>query len=214
MFPITLLIECCCLIFSCIYLRKPQVGYWRYFIGFMGLICLLEGSAWVLVVFFYQNNHWIYNLELPLEVCFTMWIFNEFFNSFITSKPWYIAGLVVFSISYFVEIVLHGFMTYAHWTGTLMSLLFVVICGLYFYMLLQSKDYINLARNPPFWAVAGMFMFYFGSTITNLFFDELIEIYVKQGIQLRYFIFTGLNAILYSCWSYAFLCRYRQTISS
>jgi hypothetical protein len=69
-------------------------------------------------------------------------------------------------------------------------------------------------QHPPFWIVTGLFFFNFGSIACNLFFDYLMVKIPKEYIPINYIIFTVLNFILYGCWSYAFICRYRQMISS
>jgi hypothetical protein len=51
-----------------------------------------------------------------------------------------------------------------------------------------------------------VFFFYFGSVACDLFFYQLFLI----PNNLRSDIYAILNLLLYSCWSYSFLCRYQQ----
>jgi hypothetical protein len=64
-----------------------------------------------------------------------------------------------------------------------------------------------LKSSPEFWWVAGVLFFYFAATICNLFEEKLEDIVITSTQNLNYFVFKALNIILYSCWSYAFICR-------
>lgn len=180
----------------------------------MLVVCMIESAGWSVAVFFHQNNHWIYNIELPIEVLFMIWLFRKIFQPYVETTLWVILSTVAFVILYGRDGLEHGFREYADFTDTIMAIVFVLASCMYYYLLLKDERHVELYQHPPFWLVTGMFLFYFGSTAVNVFFDELMEVNIMKGISLRYIIFTVLNAILYGCWIFAFRCRYRQTISS
>jgi len=213
MFPTTLLIEFVCLLFAIRYLKKDQ-SFWRSFIWFMFFITLIDGTGWAMATLYKQNNHWLYNIQLPVEVIYTGWIIHKIFASLINSKPWFFTGLAVFLLAYIIEGIYKSYSAYAAFSSSLASVLFFVSSGCYFYLLLKQEEHIDLLKHPPFWVMAGIFFFYFSSTAVNVFFEELMKINIVKGIPLRFYIFTLLNAILYGCWINAFRCRYQQTRSS
>ena len=92
-------------------------------------------------------------------------------------------------------------------TTSVMSVLFVLYSLYYFYCLLKDESHINLKYYPPFWWTAGVLFFYFGSTACNVFYSKLSVITVTPKHYLTYYIYNGLNIILYGCWSYSFICR-------
>jgi uncharacterized membrane protein YfcA len=213
--PITVVEEIVCLSFSVVYLKNRKAGWWRNFIWFMLVTVLIEIAGWILSLYFPRKyNHWLYNIEMIIEVLFVTWVFYKILQPLFNSKPWLIAGLAVLFISYGVECVSRKFLTYNAFTDDLAAVFFVIASGAYFYFLLKSEEYVKLLEHPQFWVVAGIFFFYFGSTAVNLFFDDLMNVNIVRGFPVRLIIFPVVNAILYGCWSYSFRCRYLQTISS
>jgi hypothetical protein len=213
--PITVVEEIVCLSFSVAYLRDKKTGYWHNFIWFMAVTVVIEIIGWILSLDFPRKyNHWLYNIEMVIEVLFVTWIFYKILQPLFNSKPLLISGLTVFFVSYSIECVTRTFLTYNAFTDALAAVFFVIASGAYFYFLLKSDEYVKLFEHPEFWLVAGMFFFYFGSTAVNLFFDDLMNLNIIKGVSVRFIIFPVLNAILYGCWSYSFRCKYLQTISS
>ena len=214
MVPITLIEEIICLAFSILWLSNKKAGYWQAYIWFMLATVIIETLGWLLSVYYpRQRNHWLYNIEMVIEVLFISWIFYRILQPLFNSKPWIVSGLAAFFISFLIEGIPNRFVRYNSLTDSLAAVLFVIASGAYFSFLLKQEDYINLFRHPEFWVIAGMFFFYFGSTAANLLFQELMSYNIAKGVSIRFIIFPILNAILYGCWSYAFLCRYRRTIS-
>jgi hypothetical protein len=210
MFPATLIIEFVCLICAFVFLKNINSYYWKSFILFMFLITLLEAAGWIIAAFYKQNNHWLYNIQLPIEFIFTSFCIYKIISSITNSKPWFLLGLSISLIFYIVEGVYKTFLSYASVTSIFTSILFFVSSAIYFYLLLKKEEHIDLLSHPPFWIMAGIFFFYFTSIAVTLFFKELMTINILKGIPLRFYIFTLLNAILYGCWIKAFKCKYLQ----
>jgi hypothetical protein len=85
----------------------------------------------------------------------------------------------------------------------------------YFYLVLKEDQFRQLSVYAPFWWVSGTLCFYFAGTAGNIFFNYLIHDQAPViSHSVRYVVFNILNVVLYLSWSYSFICRYRQRISS
>ncbi len=212
-FPYVIIIELLCLLSSLYYLNN-KAGWWKYFKFFLALTVVVETSAYCIFAYYQKSNHWIHNLFLPIDALFSAWLFLKIYNNYFNSKPWLLLGLTIFLAIYFFTSISNNFLEYSTTGSEFISVFFAVSSCLYYYYLLKQDDYIDLIKHPPFWIITGLFFFYFGRTGCNFFADYLFDINKIYGIPLRYIIFIVLNFILYGCWSYGFICKYRQTISS
>jgi hypothetical protein len=210
MFPSTLLIELVAVFAAISYLRRLN-NYWVMFIPFLLCTAVIDGTGWVMAT---QkiNNHWLYNIQFPIEMLFNCWLLTKLFDTRPDAKKWFSTLFVFYLVVYLTEISIKGFYVYAAFSDTIGTILIVISCFVYFYILLEQPRSLNLLIYGPFWIVAGMFLFYFCSLTSKFFFKELMQLHVIGGLPLRYFIFTILNLILYSFWIVAFKCQYRQII--
>lgn len=214
MLPISLFIEIICLILAVIYLGKKQAGWYWYFIPFMFLIVALESTGYIMAAFFRLNNHWVYNIEMLLEIFTIPLLFTKIFSdAAMKERNIIVGGFFVMLTAFMIESIHKGFLTYNTFTYLAMSAIFTFYGGTYFYNLLKRPEPVNNSKFAPLWIVAGIFIFYFTGAAVNVFFDQLMQLNISRGIPLRYIIFTVLNAILYGFWSYAFRCRHLLTIS-
>ncbi|MDO6433003.1 hypothetical protein Q4E93_20515 [Flavitalea sp. BT771] len=211
MFPSTLLIELICFLAAVRYLRKDKDIHWYALIWFMLATTLLDGAGWVIAVFFKRHNHWVYNIEQPVEVFFIGWLFYKLYTGSFHKTLWLSAAAVLYTFIFLSEGYLYNYEIYIDLSDSLAAVIFVIASGLFFFQLLQAESFVDLTTHPPFWLVTGIFLFYFVSTAINIFFTELMEINIAKGIYLRYIILTVLNGILYGSWIIAFRWKYRQT---
>lgn len=210
-FPFAIIVEFICLVFSLLYLVKEKTGLYAYFKWMLLLTVIVETVGYLMITYFHQKtNHWLHNLLMPVTTCFVFYVMHWLNRLYFNTKPWLIAGLSIFFMLYFYESFASNFKEFSSVSNSFVSVCFIIVCGLYYYYLLKQDEYINLAKHPPFWIITGCFFFYFGRTACNFFYTYLITIHQKNGIPIRYFIFIVLNFILYSCWSYAFICKYKQ----
>ncbi|MDB5017445.1 MAG: hypothetical protein JWQ84_2277 [Mucilaginibacter sp.] len=200
------IIEVICLTIAVISLLKDSSWVWRSMILYLLITCLTEIGG-IYVSRQAHNNHWVYNIFILFEAGFTHLMFAHLFNKYINSKPIIICGLALFCLFYVYEIESHGFFRYNHLTYAILSAQFVLYSLYYYYLLIQDHGYVNLKQSSDFWWVAGILFFYFSSTACNFFDDKLYSVMITPKHHLSYFIFKGLNIILYSCWSYSFICR-------
>ena len=118
-----------------------------------------------------------------------------------------VIGLAIEILIYGVEVIKDGVLVKHIWTTSTMSVLFVIYGLIYFYWLLKDDNDVKLTYSSSFWWVTGALFFYFGSTISNVFFNRLSTIMVSPKHYLTTYIFNALNLILYGCWCYSFICR-------
>lgn len=203
-------IEFICFFSAIICLRKDNSFVWRIMILYL-FITLIAECAGLYVAKQTHNNHWVYNIFLLLEAGFSNLMFAYLFNKYINYKPIITGGLIVFILLYIYELLNHGFFRYNALTYTVMSVILVLYSLYFYYLLITDNSYINLKYSPAFWWVVGILFFYFGNTACNVFDDKLYSVMIFKKQHLSYFVFKGLNIILYSCWIYSFICRKWQT---
>lgn len=214
MYPFNLFIEIICFILSLLFLRHRDAGIWKYFKTYMLLTVLVEAAGWLLRTYWQLNNQWLYNLFAPVQAAFLCWIFYRIYPRQFNSRYFLGACLLLFGGVYAYECFTHPFTRFNNYGWIVFSYSIILACGLYYYFLLRDDEYTNLSCYPPFWFVTGVFIHFFGSSVCTIFFNELVRINIAYNISLRYVLFILFNFILYGCWSYAFLCKYKQTRSS
>jgi hypothetical protein len=197
--------EIICLFFSAVCMLHDRSAVWRWMIVFMLLTCLTEiGGLYIIKNHISNNNNWLYNIYLPIEIIFTYWMYANLIKAL---TPYYriglIAGLLLLGLVYQHDMYRYTFFKYANLTFTVFSVM-IVLNGLYYYYLLfKVEKYIDLKFSPGFWWVTGTIFFYFGATVCNIF----NEYYPESFYLIAYYIFGILNIILYGCWTYSFICR-------
>lgn len=207
-FSLNITIEIICLIFAIIFLSKDNQTIWKSMILFLLIICITE-IAGILTKRTINGNNWVYNIYLMPEAGFTSIMFGYLLSKYTKGKVFVLPGLALLFVLYLYEIYCHGIYSFNVWTTTIMSVLFISYGLFYYYLLIKDEEYINLKYDAPFWWVSGTLFFYFGSTVSNIFFTTFDT---KHSIlfSFRHLVYILINIILYSFWSYSFLCRYRH----
>ena len=211
-FPFSEVIESICMLLSFVYLSNGKVGYWSYFRWFMLFTVALELTGFTLYFVYHLNNHWLYNINLPIEFAFVSGVLYKICSPYFKVLVWLVPGFLLFTGFYLYESINSHFTLYSVISNNIASVIIIIISCFYFYHFLKKEEYVNIYQHPPFWIITGLFFFYFGSTACNVFYNYLASINLKQQIPVRFITFAILNFILYSCWIRAFLCKYRQTI--
>ncbi len=90
-----------------------------------------------------------------------------------------------------------------------MSVLLVLYSLYYYFCLIKDDTFVNLKRDANFWWVTGVLFFYFGTTVFNVFYEQLTAIVLATKHDLKYlkYFHSFFNVILYGFWSYAIICR-------
>lgn len=153
----------------------------------------------------------MYNVFLWLEASFVGSFLSYLYRPHIKTKRWPWYWVALFGSAFFIEFAYMKGEGFMHRTTTGMSVIFVIGCVYYFWLIWDDTHIANIFTHAPFWWIVGALYFYFGSTVNNLLFEQLMDLEEPrfQG-SLYYAITIMLNIILYSIWSYAFYCRYRE----
>lgn len=212
LFPVSQIIELICLVIAFRYLGAVESRFWKSFRWFLLITVLFEITGFTLS-YLHINNHGVYNLYLPIETLFKYYVLYRLCRDYFKVQYWIMGFLAVFGILYLYQSIDSGFSQYSYIANSVMSVSMIIICCFYFYYFLKKEEYVNIYQHAPFWIITSLFFFYLGSTACNLFFTYLASIYVKQHIPIRFITFSLLNFIMYSCWSYSFICKYRQAKS-
>lgn len=178
---------------------------------YMLLVCLTElGGLFLRSIA--VSNSMLYTGFLIIECSMISTFFYYVFYKYYPKNKWIYAWFALFLIAYIAELVDSHFNSFSYRTTTFMSVAFVIACLYYYLLITRDEKFRKLGSDPQFWVVNGILFFYFGSTACNVFFDYLIHDFTILSASIRYITFNILNILLYGCWSYAFICRYRQRI--
>ncbi|RKR80331.1 hypothetical protein BDD43_0428 [Mucilaginibacter gracilis] len=204
-------VELICFIAALLCLATDKSYVWRAMILYLLTTCITElMGIYISGPHKLISNHWLYNIFLLCEGGFTHLMFAHLIGKYTNSKPVIFTGLAIFIGIYIYELTNnynHHLYIYNIQTFTVMSVLFVLYSLYYYYLQLKDDSYVVLKYSPEFWWVAGTLFFYFTNTACNIFFNQLKTITLWNGYHLTHYIFRLLNIILYSCWSYSFICR-------
>ena len=203
-------IEFVCFLAALIFLFKDKNAAWRLLIPYLFLTFAVETLGLYLRLIVEVNNLKVYNAFLIMECGFISYFFYNLYKPYKYAARWLWIWLVIFAAMYLAEMVHDNFTGFVSITATVMSVVFVLAALYYYYLKLTDEHYEPLLVSPAFWWVCGTLFFYFGSTVCNLFFDYMSTQTYAENKSVRYIIFIMLNITLYSCWTFSFICRYRQ----
>lgn len=210
-FTINTIAEFVCLIASLFFLAKDKSSAWRLLIFYMLLNCGTEVAGIYMRVGLHLHNYPVYNLSLLAECGTVTFFFYYLFKAYKNVFPYLTTWLVIFMAMYITELIINHMGQFLFYTASVMSIVFVLAALYFYYLMLMDEKYMRLSTYAPFWWVNGTLFFYFGSTACNIFFNYLIkDTHILFGSSIRYVVYSILNIILYSFWSYAFICRYLQ----
>lgn len=219
-FTINTSVELICFIVALVCLYNQPDKPWKNLILFMFIIVLAEFTGRYVKKIFLQDmvhnlsNAWVYNTLLIAQALFFSLHFKYLLGRNTNSKPLFYAGLAIIALLYFYELHAHGFFVYNNATYTVLLVQLMCYSLYFYYHLLKDEVYIDLKKSASFWWVTGILFFCFGTIISSLFRDKLAPILLTSKTPLTAYIYNALNIILYSCWSYSFICKKWQTSTS
>lgn len=208
-------IEFICLIISLFFLRRNRDIFSKATIGYLALVLITEigGAIWTSI--YHKNNSWIYNIYSVFEATYICLGFYYLLVKNNLNSLWAIlTTYVFFLISYLAETFYHGFFKYHSVTNTIVSICFVILSLIYFFRLIRNEKAFNLQYYSSFWWVAAIMIYYFGGTMYNLFVFYAVK--HNQGLAILVHTMLLLNLLLYSIWSYSYICssRHRKLLPS
>lgn len=204
-------IETAGFIIALICLVNDKNWFWRGMLLYLLITCVTELAGLHIKKLYLADtahvhpNIWIYNILLVFQAMFISLMFQHLLSRYINSKLIIFGGLALLGTLYIYELLDHGVFVKHNLTTTTMSVLFIIYSLYYFYHLLKDDLYLSLWYDASFWWVAGILFFYFGSIASVLFFKILEEASIH--VRTTYPIYRILIIMLYSCWSYSFICR-------
>lgn len=203
---------CLAISILCLYREKDKV--WKNFILFLLLTCLVEIAGSYISRGLHQPNFKLYNIFLVIESLVLNYFFYHLLKGSDNGKKLLTGWLLFFLLLYFIELYIKNFNAYVSASSTIMSVELILVSVYYYYRLLKEEKFRQLSKDASFWWVNGTICFYFAGIACNIFFKYLVQDQTA-GVthSARYIVFTILNIILYSCWSYSFVCRYFQRTS-
>ena len=207
--------EALCFVVSLICLYRDKEPAWRLFILFLLVTVVVEVCGIYVRTELHLPNFMIYNVFLLVECLVQSYFFYYLYKTYRGTQRLFTGWLVVFAFFYFTELVKNHFGTYVSASSTTMSVGLILASVYFYYLRLKEEKSRQLVTYAPFWWVNGTICFYFAGIACNLFFSYLVQDRTPGiGHSARYIVFSILNIIVYLSWSYAFICRYRQRISS
>ena len=209
LFTINIYVEISCLIAATYFLFREKNLFWRLSIAYLLIVCTTEIYGRYQAAVLGRPNAWLHNILVLFELAYI----NTMFYSF-TRKYSKLAGPVilfmsaVIFIAYGTEWYLSSPLRFYNVTYTILSIELVVVCLYYYHLFLNQEEFVVLRQHPDFWFAAGVLLFYFGCTVSN-FLYEVMSIDLGNDT-LRTYTFRLLIILLYTFWSYSFICRYRH----
>lgn len=207
-FTVNTTAEIICLVVAAVCLKKDKSIVWRSMILFLLITCITE----LLGVYFkkpHQSNSNLYNVLLIFQIGFTCMMFQLLISRYVNSKPIVISGLAVLTALYLYDTFKNNnFSEYNETANTGLRIMIMLFGLFYYYCLLKAEEYVDLRYLPGFWWVAGILIFYFGTSVIKIFLDHMeFKKIPMDVITLYVIIFKTSNVIYYGCWSYSFICR-------
>lgn len=204
-----IVIELICFFIALHFLRSDKKAFWKMFIPFLLLTAITELYGRYLGRYLHQPNGWLYNVYLVIEIVFIHFILARKMQSFFRNSQLIVGiSLLLVAIMYLFEAVYLQTNGFYNTTYKLFSINNVVLCLFFYYGFIKQEAYIPINHYPPFWIVAGILFFYFGGTVMNFIYNVL-TIEITPNKTIRSYVNNVLILLLYSFWSYSFICRHR-----
>lgn len=189
---------------SLFFYKRLKSSLFIWFIPFLAITVVTELTATYIKQVLNGSNIKLYNFFTTLEFLF-YFLFMSFYIDNKTIKlilrilaPTYLA-VVIINLSFFE---INKFHSKTYLIG---GILVVLFCLYYFFEVIRSSDVdFEAEKEPFFWIVIGLLLFYLGGIAINVLMDYL-------GTEKRFFYLTinrWLNVLLYGSFIIAFfLCK-------
>ncbi len=186
-------------------LKNPQ--HLKVFSVLLGLTFLVEIGAVAFPKFTsVKTNSWLYNSFTLIEFSVYAWYYRRIIHLQRIRKAIRVFQ-ILFPVFWFVTVFfVFGFKawnSYVIITGAFFTMCFVLA---YYYQLLASDDVVDISRHPEFWIATGMLIFYSCQVPYFGMLNYLVENYLLLAKKLLK-VLTLINILMYSLFTYAYLCR-------
>lgn len=208
MFPLSLYnyFELLALICSMLFWKNIRRTPLQWFVPYLLFIVMVELLGRYMRTEIKVSNAWLYNISVPVEYLFFVFVFFSFFRNSI--GRWFSVGFLVAFTGYVVAFLLiNGITDFNRNVLVIGSLSLIVVSFLYLIELYNSPGIIHLGRYPAFWIAIGVLLFNAG----EFSYDFLAKFFFGNKMDTGAIIFrsinTYLNLFLYLCISISFLWK-------
>ena len=187
-----------------IYGQTGLASYLKLFPPFLGTSVLVELLALYLAANG-KNNYLLYSFFTTIEFSFYLYIISCIVTSIIVRKiiRYILIGQILLSLINIFFVQTNGFNSLTYSLG---CLFIVSFCVYYFLELFRRPKSIKLALEPSFWICSGLLFYYCCSFPLFGLITVFFEI-PKAMIRSILFIVDVLNALLYTLFIIAFVCK-------
>lgn len=154
---------------------------------------------------FTNSNLWLYNIALIPQYLLYLLVYFQTIQSPFLKKIIKILGILFPAFSILNLLFSQSIHTVNSYTIILSSAIIIFLTVCYFDQLRNASESIKLTGHPMVWLSLGAFIFHAANLPYIISLDFLIHKNLSLAIAL-YYIYLGLNCILYTFYSIAFLC--------
>jgi hypothetical protein len=208
MFPLSLhnYFEITALICSIIFWKNIRKTPLKWFVPYLFFIVIIEFTGRYIRTELKISNAWLYNISVPLEYLFFVFIFFSFFKSNL-NRQLAIAFFLLFSSYILTFLLKNGITNFNQNVLIVGSFSLIIFSTLYLIEFYNLPGILNLGEHPVFIIAVGVLLFNAG----EFSYDLLTKFFVTNRMDIDAVIFrsitTYLNLLLYLCISISFLWK-------
>lgn len=196
-----------------IFLRNILTQQFKYLLFLISITWIVEITGTSYLMNFKKPLSILFHIFQPIEyLLLALFFYKIFLNNFI-KKSILLSIPIVIIVSIINSFFLQNIYQFNSYAFLFIAFLLVIWSILYFIELLNNEFSLYVWNNPNFWICTGILFFYAGS----FFLMGFITIIYKYNPELAskiYIINHLLNIILYSLYTYGFICQNRIQQSS
>lgn len=171
------------------------------------MLCFGLFTEIIVEILQYHNleENWPYYLYIPLEYILLLLFYTKNLRSNLLKKIAFSSTLLYLMIySFFVFFQYHfkGYPSSIYNTSCLLNVIWLIIL----FFGLEFVEHLPVTSLPLFWIYTALLVFFAGIFFFNGAYNYFVQRDSDLAKDLRNYINTGLNYILYSVLTYAFVC--------
>ena len=208
MFPLSIhnYFEILAFVCSLIFWKNIRNTPLKWFVPYLLFIVIVEFLGRYMRTELEVSNAWLYNISVPVEYLFFVFIFFSYFKSVINRKL-SIGFILLFGLYVVIFLFVNGIVNFNRNVLLVGSFFLVIFSVLYLIGLYNQPGIINLGKQPVFWIAVGVLLFNAGEfsydLLPKLFFINRMD----RGAVIFRSINSYLNLLLYLCISISFLWK-------
>lgn len=156
-----------------------------------------------------NSNLWIYNIALIPQYLLYLRIYYLVIRSLILKKVIIIISFLFSALAILNLIFFQTINSINSYSLVASSAIVLFLSVSYFEQLRNESEIIRLTAHPMVWLSLGALIFHAANLPYIISLDYLIHNNLSLAVAL-YYIYLGLNCILYTFYSIGFLCQYPQ----